>query len=357
MKVGIIGLPRTGKKTLFELLSGHKPSEKELSSGRPVKSIAEIKDPRLDRITDIYKPRKATRARIDIELVPRLEKDVVAKGDIFGDIKELDAICHVVRAFEDDSVYHIEGFVDPQRDIHSLNSELILRDLLFIEKRMENIDKRIKQKREERAIKEKPILEKLKDHLEKNLPLRLLCLDADEKKAISSYPFITGKALLVVLNIAEDDIKGSSRWDGLKEECRKGGVDVIEVSAKVEAEIAALESDDERSSFLGDLGIREPAVNRLTRLCMKALERISFFTVASNEARHWTVRSGSTAPQAAGAIHTDMQRGFIRAEVVKFSDLDELGSEPKVKEAGKLSLKGKDYIVEDGDILNIRFNV
>jgi GTP-binding protein YchF len=357
MKIGIIGLPQVGKKTLFELLTGHKPSENELTSNKPVKSIAEIKDPRFDKLVEIFKPKKNTRARIDIELLPKLEKDTVAKGDIFGDIKELDAICHVVRAFEDDSIYHLNGSVDPKRDIESINAELILHDLLFIEKRMENIDKSIKRKKEDTVVKEKEVLEKLKAQLEKDLPLRLLPLSADEEKIISSYPFITGKTVIVALNISEQDIGKGSLSESMRGHCKKTATYMMEVSAKVESEIAGLESDQEREAFLQDLGIKEPAVNKLTRLCIKALDLISFFTVAGTEVRQWTVKAGSTAPETAGVIHTDMQKGFIRAEVTKYSDLAELGSEAKVKEAGKLYLKGKDYIIRDGDILGIRFNV
>ena len=181
MKIGFIGLPQVGKKTLFELLTDHKPSEKELVSGKPIRGVAQIKDPRFDKLVSMYAPKKEVRARIDIETLSKLEKDTIAKGEIFTDINELDAICHVVRAFLDDSVYHVNGSVDAKRDIDFVNSELILHDLIFIEKRMERLDQKIKQTKEEASLKEREVLLKLKTHLDKTLPLRLLSLNEDEK--------------------------------------------------------------------------------------------------------------------------------------------------------------------------------
>ena len=357
MKIGIVGLPQTGKKTLFELLTSHKISEKDLASGKNIKSIAEIKDPRFDRLVDLYKPKKNVRARIDIELLPKIEKDSITKGDIFKDIAEMDAICHVVRAFKDDSVYHINGTVDPKRDIDSVNAELILHDLMFVEKRLERLELELKKLKDEAKAKERDILLRVKAHIEKELPLRLFELKPEERRAIASYPFVTLKEMILAVNVSEDDLKNKEMLDGLKKAYEHLKIEVMLVSAKVESEIASLETDKERQEFLSALGIEEPAVNMLSRLCIQALNLISFFTVGEDEVRQWPVKRNSSAPEAAGAIHSDLQKGFIRAEVIKFNDLAELGSEEKVKEAGKLSLKGKDYIVEDGDIINIRFNV
>lgn len=357
MKIGLIGLPQVGKKTLFELLTNHKPTEAEVASNKPIKGVAEIRDGRFDALVAAYKPKKEVRARIDIETLPKLEKDTITKGDIFTDINELDAICHVARAFKDDSVYHVSGSVDAKRDIDSVNSELILHDLIFIEKRTERLDKNIKQTKEESAIKEREILSKLKAHLDKELPLRLLELNAEDRKLISSYPFVTRKAMIIALNVSESDLKNHALSEALKRDYEKLRIDAMQVSAKVESEIAKLETEEERKEFLKDLGIEEPAINLLTRLCTKTLDLISFFTVGQDEVRQWTIRAGSSAPEAAGAIHSDLQKGFIRAEVMKYADFTALGGEHKVKESGKLYLKGKDYIVEDGDIINIRFNV
>jgi len=357
MKIGLIGLPQVGKKTLFELLTRHKPTEKELASNKPVKGIAEIRDGRFDKLVAMYMPKKEARARIDIETLPKIEKESIAKGEIFGDINELDAICHVVRVFRDDAIYHIDGSVDAKRDIDMVNSELILHDLMFVEKRIERIEAKIKQIKDEASIKEREVLVKLKDHLDKELPLRLLEISADDKKALSSAPLITRKEMMVALNVSEDDLKTDALVEKFRGEYARLGIDFMQVSAKVESEIAVLESEEERSEFLKSLGIEEPAINILARLCMKTLRLISFFTVGPDEVRQWNVRSGSSAPEAAGVIHSDLQKGFIRAEVMKYDDLIALGGEEKVKEAGKLSIKGKDYIVEDGDIVNIRFNV
>lgn len=356
MKIGLIGLPQVGKKTLFELLTDHKPTENELASNKPIKGIAEIKDPRFDRLVSLYKPKREVRARIDIETLPKLEKESIAKGNIFADINELDAVCHVVRAFEDESVYHVDGSVDPKRDIDFVNSELLLNDLIFIEKRFGRLDKLIKQTKEEAAVKERAILTKLKAQLDKTLPLRLLGLSLEEKKAISSYPLITLKTMIVVLNVPEGELKSSGFLEQLKKELAPLKTEVMQVSAKVEQEIAGLESEGEREEFLKALGIKESAISMLTRTCLRALDLISFFTVGQDEVRQWTIRAGSTAPEAAGAIHSDMQKAFIRAEVIKYDDLASLGSEDKVKEAGKFYVKGKDYTVADGDIINVRFN-
>ena len=357
MKIGIIGLPQTGKKTLFEILTNRKATENEIASKKPIKGVVEVKDPRFDMLAKAYKPKKEARARIEIELLPRLEKDTIAAGGVFADINELDAICHVVRAFKDESIYHAEGSVDPKRDIDSVNSELILHDLVFIEKRLENIEKKVEWLKEESVQKEKALLVKLKVHLEKELPLRLIDLTADETKIISSYPFVTRKSVIVALNISEEDLNNTTLIEQLKRDYQASAIDIMQISAKVESEIIKLESEEEREQFLKELGIKEPAVDALSRLLIKALNLISFFTVGPDEVRQWTTRSGSTAPEAAGVIHTDFQRGFIRAEVIKYSDFEIYASEAKVKEAGKLYVKGKDYIVKDGDMLDIRFSV
>jgi len=357
MKIGIIGLPQTGKKTLFELLTRHRPSEKELAGNKPIKSLAEIKDPRFDALVSLYNPEKSARARIDIEVLPKLEKEALAKGDVFKDIADADAICHVVRAFKNDAVYHVSGSVEPSRDIDMVNSELILNDLMFAEKRLERIAQNLKRANDTASAKEKDILLRIKSHLDKELPLRLLNFDKEERKIIASYPFITLKEMILVINVSEDDIKNTEFIERVKNAYQPLKADVMAVSAKLESEIAHLESEGEKQEYLKALGITEPAIDTLTRLYMKALDLISFFTVGPDEVRQWLTRAGSPVPVAAGIIHTDLERGFIRAEVMKYADLAALGDEPKVKEAGKYYLKGKDYIVEDGDILSIRFNV
>ncbi|MBI4335738.1 MAG: redox-regulated ATPase YchF, partial [Candidatus Omnitrophica bacterium] len=297
------------------------------------------------------------RARIEIELLPRLEKDTIAKGGIFKDIADTDAHCHVVRAFKNEAVYHLNGSVDPKRDIDAVNSELTLYDLIFIEKRLERLDSDLKKAKDETAKKDRDLLLKLKEHLDKNLPLRLLALDREEKRLISTYAFVTLKKMLIALNVSEEGLTDESLINELRENYKALSVDMMRVCAKTESEIAGLESADEKKAFLEALGVKEPAINVLAGLCIKALDLISFFTVGPDEVRQWTVARGSSAPEAAGAIHTDMEKGFIRAEVIKYDDIVNLGSEEKVKAAGKFYLKGKDYTVEDGDILSIRFSV
>ncbi|MEI8176631.1 MAG: DUF933 domain-containing protein [Candidatus Omnitrophota bacterium] len=357
MKIGIIGLPQTGKKTFFEVLTKYVISEKDLASTKALKSLAEIRDTRFDTLLGIYNPKKQVRARIEIELLPKIEKDVIAKGEIFKNIAELDAICHVARSFTDEAVYHISGSVDAKRDIDLVNAELVLSDLLFIEKRLERIDAELKKSKNEVAAKERVVLAKFKEQLDKELPLRLLTLDKDEKKYISSYPFVTLKKMVVVLNCSENSLRDTALLEKLRASYAPLGIEVMQACAKAEAEIARLETEEERKEFLGALGIAEPAINALTRSCIKALNLISFFTVGEDEVRQWPIPAGSSAPEAAGAIHSDLQKGFIRAEVMKYDDLVALGSEEKVKQAGKFGVKGKEYIVQDGDILSIRFNV
>jgi len=341
MKIGIIGLAQTGKKTLFELLTHHKPSEKELVLNKPIKSLAEIMDPRFDELVALYNPKKAVKARIDIEVLPKLEKETIAKGDVFKDIGELEAICHVVRAFKNDSVYHVSGSVDARRDIDMVNSELVLNDLVFAEKRLERVEQNLKKMADKSALKEQELLAKIKAHLEKELPLRLMDFDRDQKKMIASYPFMTIKEMILAINVSDEDVKNAGYVEEMRKIYQPLKINVMSVCAKLESEIAGLESEKEKQEYLRELGITEPAIDVLTRLCMKALNLISFFTVGEDEVRQWTVRAGSLAPEAAGAIHTDLERGFIRAEVMKYTDLIALGSELKVKEAGKYYVKGK----------------
>lgn len=358
MKIGIIGLPQTGKKTLFELITSHPPSEKELSLNKPIEGIAEIIDPRFEKLVELYNPKKTVRARINVKLIPKLEPGSAAvKGDVFKEVTDVDVLCHIVRAFKDDSVYHIHGAVDPKRDIDEINSELILSDLLFIEKRLERIEQNIKKINDATVAREKELLLRLKSHLEKESPLRLLEFKEEEKKLLANYQFVTLKEMIIVLNVAEDDLKNTDLAEQLTKTYEPLKIYVMRVSAKVEGEIAKLESDKERKEFLEALGIEEPAIEILKRVYIKALNLISFFTVGADEVRQWTIRVGSTALKAAGTIHTDLERGFIRADVIKYDDLISLGSEEKAKESGKAQVKGKDYIVEDGNVLNIRFNV
>ncbi len=386
MKVGIIGLPQTGKKTLFQILTGSEVKEQS-GTPKPLPGTADILDARFDKMVAMYSPKKEVRARVDLVLLPKMEQENISKGDIFRDIADMDAVCHVVRAFEDDAIYHADGSVDPLRDASMVNAELIMHDQIFVEKRIERIEQLIKKKKDEEQQKELVLMKKMLEHLEQEKPLRLLELVPEEERLIRSYPFITRKEMIIALNVAEDDINISAQNDlnapksesfdresmsmtpdkkndyshplleKFKVMCESDKMNVMLVSAKVEAEITLLESDEEKAEFLHDLGIQESALEVLTRLCLNALGLISFLTVGTDEVRQWLVRRGSPAPVAAGVIHSDLQRGFIRAEVIKYDELIAYGSEAELKKAGKMYVQGKDYIVEDGDILNIRFKV
>lgn len=356
MKVGIVGLPQTGKKTLFQVLTGSKIQE---ASGppKPVPGTADIVDKRFDRLVAMYSPKKETRARIDLVLLPKMEQEAISKGDIFRDINDVDVLCHVVRAFEDESIYHAAGSVDPLRDVETVNSEFLLHDQIFLEKRIERLETSLKKIKDERQAKELALLQRMQAHLENEQPLRLMELAEEEELLIRSYPFITRKELILVFNVSEDQHNDTTLIEKVSDMCAAGKIEAMTVSAQVESEIALLDSEEERQEFLQDLGIAVSALEVLTGLCLKALGRISFFTVGPDEVRQWLVRLHSTAPKAAGVIHSDLQKGFIRAEVMKYDELIALGSEAELKKAGKLAVQGKEYIVADGDILNIRFNI
>jgi len=356
MKVGVIGLPQTGKKTLFQILTGTEVREKS-GAPKPVPGTADILDDRFDRLISMYSPKSEVRARVDLVLLPKIEQETIARGDIFRDIVDVDAICHVIRAFEDEAVYHAEGSVDPLRDAEMVNSELLLHDQIFVEKRIARIREMVKKIKDENQVKELILLERMLVHLEQEKPLRLMEISSDEDSLIRSYPFITRKEMILVINVSEDALQNSALLESFSELCLFQKMEVMQVSAKVESEVALLDLEEEKKEFLEELGIKETALGLLTRLCIKALGLVSFFTVGEDEVRQWLVRKHSSAPKAAGVIHSDLERGFIRAEVIKYDELMELGSEAEIKKAGKLSVQGKDYIVEDGDILNIRFKV
>lgn len=355
LKIGIIGLPQTGKKQLFNLLTG--VIYKDSDCGKPLVGIAQIKDGRFDFLCNLYKSKKATRAKIDVVLLPKIEKDSISQGDIFKDISNMDALCHVVRAFKSDCVYHIKGTVDPERDIREINAELVMHDLIFIEKRLERIKLTSAKTGSDALEKEAALLKKLREQLDKELPLRLSTLSAQELNILSSYPLLTLKEMIIVLNVSEGDLKSDNLLKQLEASLAGQKIFFMQACLKTEAEIAAFESEEEKKEFLSALDIQEPAIESLSRLCAKALGLISFFTAGPQETRQWTIKNGSSVLEAAGSIHSDLERGFIRAEVMKYTDLESLSSEEKVKSAGKLYVKGKEYTVEDGDVLFIRFSV
>ncbi len=357
MKVGIIGLPQTGKKTLFSLLVGPSALAGHADARQPARGVAEVRDPRFDRLVDLYRPKRQVRARLEVVLLPAIEEKTLSEGEALKDLSEIDAYCHVVRAFEDDSIYHLWGTPDPAREVEFMHSEMVLHDLLFVEKRLERIEKNLKKAKDDRAEAERRLLTRFREVLEREEPLRRLDVAADDTILIKSYPFFSRRALILALNVADDSVGATALRDRISAASAKLGGSIVQIAMRAESEIAQLDSAEERSAFMADLGIAEPALHVLTSRCIEALGLQSFFTVGDDEVRQWFVRRGASAPEAAGVIHSDLQRGFIRAEVMKYTELVDAGSEDRLKAAGRYYLKGRDYTVEDGDILAIRFNV
>lgn len=355
MKVGLVGFPQVGKRTLFWLLTGKEPnSEGKKGNGL---GLAKVRDARFDRLVEIYGPRQETPAHIEFLILPDLDKQASRNDQILRGLEQVDVICHLVRAFQDDTVFHILSAVDPRRDILIFNEELQLNDLLFIEKRLERLKKEQNKKRDvQKTGVETNLLTRMKGHLETGGFLRNFYLTEVEEKVIASYPLLTRKAMIMILNVGEGEVGDRHPVAKLKENFREQDFRWVVVSAKIEQELFHLDVA-ERQTFLEELQIGQPALDRLTMLCYKTLGLISFFTVGPDEVRAWTNRQGSLAPQAAGVIHSDFEHGFIRAEVMKYQDLIKLGSEQKVREVGKYMQKGRDYVVEDGDIINFLFNV
>ncbi len=355
MKLGLVGFPQVGKRTLFRLLTGKEPlSEGKKGNGL---GLAKVRDARFDRLVEMYAPRQETPAHIEFSLLPDLDQQTSHDEQILRGLEQVDVICHLVRTFQDDTVFHIHGTVDPHRDIVLFNEELQLNDLLFIEKRLERLTKEQSKKRDfQKATLEADLLTRMKEFLEAGRFLKNLTLTEAEEKLIAGYPLLTRKAMIIILNVGEADLDNQNSISRLEESLHDHDFQWIAVSAKIEQELCQLDAA-ERQTFLEELRLDQPALDRLTVLCYKTLGLISFFTVGPDEVRAWTNRQGALAPQAAGVIHSDIERGFIRAEVMKYQDLIKLGSEQKVKEKGRYMQKGRDYVVEDGDIINFLFNV
>lgn len=352
MKLGLVGLPQVGKKTLFELLTGQVPG-----LDRPLPGLADVRDKRFEKLVELCDPKKRTSAQIDFVMLQDLDTEAKRNRKLFQHFEKIDVICYVARSFEDDTVFHVDGDVSAERDINTFAEELELGDLIFIEKRLERIQKETGKKLAPAdADKERDLMIRMKDYLEEGKTLISFSFSEEDERVISSYPFLTRKPVIVVLNVGEGEVGCDARIAKLNEAYAAKGYRWIAISAQVEQEISQL-NEEEREAFLADLGIESPAIDRLTLLCYEALGLISFFTIGEDEVRAWTIKSGSRAPQAGRAIHQDIERGFIRTEMMRYQDLLELGSEQKVKEAGKLTQKGKDHVVEDGEIHHFLFKV
>jgi GTP-binding protein YchF len=357
MEIGIVGLPLSGKTTLFNLLT-HSGAETGLGAKKKANvGISRVPDPRLDRLAEIWSPRKTTFATVRYVDVAGVEKSAAKEGfpaEVLASLKNTDALLAVLRAFENEQVPHPEGSVDPLRDLSALEAEFLISDLIIVENRLERLAKQMKGKVDKAVEVERELLERCQQALEAEKPLRQVEFSADEVKILKGFQFLTQKPLVLALNLGEGALARGE--DALAPLLAKVGAQVAGtyLCATIEQELSELSAED-AASFMEDLGIESSAMDRIIRTSYELLGLISFFTMGEDECRAWTIRRGTKAPQAAGAIHTDLEKGFIRAEVVAYDEFVRLGTLPACRDKGLLRLEGKEYVVHDGDILNIRF--
>lgn len=364
LTAGIVGLPNVGKSTLFNAITkaGAEMANYPFATIDPNVGMVEVPDKRLDRIQELIPAKKVVPTTFEFTDIAGIVKGA-SKGEGLGNkflenIRQVDAIVHVVRAFDDDNITHVTGKVDPQDDIETINLELSLADLEAVDKRLAKVQRAAKGSDKE-AKAELAVLEKIKPALEAGKPVRSLEFNDDDQQIVKGLFLLTSKPVLYVANIAEDDMaepENSKYFQVVADYAKQEGAQAIGVAAETEEEIAELD-DDDKADFLAAEGVEEPGLNKLIRASYKLLGLETFFTAGGKETRAWTFKRGTKAPQAAGIIHSDFERGFIRAEVMSYDALDEAGSEAKVKENGKLRLEGKDYVMQDGDIVEFRFNV
>jgi GTP-binding protein YchF len=364
MKAGIVGLPNVGKSTLFNCLSNAKAQSANFPfcTIEPNIGVVNVPDPRLDRLATLVSPEKVIPASVEIVDIAGLVKGA-SKGEglgnqFLGNIRETDAIIHVLRCFENDNIVHVEGSVDPIRDKEIIDFELQLKDLETVEKKLEKV-KRAARTGNKEAIKELEVLELLHKGLEQAQNIRGIALSEEDREAfVHPMQLLTDKPVLYVCNVDEGAaVQGNAFVDKVKETIAQENAELLVLAVSIEADINELESYEERQLFLEDLGLEEPGAAKLIRSAYNLLNQQTYFTAGEKEVRAWTISIGSSAPQAAGVIHTDFEKGFIRAEVISYADYDAYETETKVKEAGKMRIEGKEYIVSDGDVMHFRFNV
>lgn len=358
MKIGIVGLPNSGKTTIFNALTHGQIETSATSSGKLETHLAvvDVPDPRVDRLSEMFKPRKTIYAQIQFNDVAGLQRDTrksSINGALLAELSQNDALMHVVRAFEDESVPHTETTVDPNRDIQILDSEFILTDLGIVEGRLERLEASAKRgKSSQNDIAERELLTRLRAKLEQEIPIRDVELAKADDRLIRGFQFMTAKPALLVLNAGDN---GNDMSEQVQPYAHLH-TETLVIQGKLESEIAQMPAGEARV-FLEEFGIQEPGLNKAIRSAYDLLGLLSFFTVGEDEVRAWTIRKGETAVDAAGTIHSDLARGFIRAEVISYADLIACGSMAIARQRGLLRLEGRDYVVRDGDILNIRFNV
>ena len=364
MKAGIVGLPNVGKSTLFNCLSNAKAQSANFPfcTIEPNIGVVNVPDSRLERLESLVKPEKVVPATVEIVDIAGLVRGA-SKGEGLGNqflsnIRETDAILHVLRCFDNDNIVHVDGSVDPIRDKETIDLELQLKDLETVEKRLEKVSRAARTGNKE-AIKEQEVLNQLQQGLSAATSVRALSISDDDRFAyVKTMQLLTDKPVLYVCNVDESSaVNGNTYVNQVRQVAETEQADVLVLAVSTEADINELDTYEERQLFLDDMGLTEPGAAKLIRAAYAMLNLHTYFTAGQKEVRAWTVIQGSTAPQAAGVIHTDFEKGFIRAEVISYADYDNYGSEAKVKESGKMRVEGKDYVVQDGDVMHFRFNV
>jgi hypothetical protein len=363
LTVGIIGLPNVGKSTLFNSITKKRilAANYPFATIDPNVGIVTVPDKRLEKLENMYMPEKVTPTAFEFIDIAGLVKGA-SKGEGLGNkflshIREVDAVCEVVRCFDDSNITHVDGVIDPQRDIETINLELVFADLEVIDNRINRIKKKADTNKDKETLFEYNTVLKIKDNLEKGIPSRLVSLTEEEKLIIKSYGLLTLKPMLYMANVKEEDLLEDNEYvKRVKNIATKENAEVVKICAQIEAELSEL-NDEDKLEFLRELGIQESGLDMLINKSYKLLGLETFFTAGVTEVRAWTYKKGMKAPECAGIIHSDFERGFIKAEIISFNELIKYKNEKEAKESGKIRIEGKDYIMQDGDVCHFRFNV